>query len=137
MAKMILALSSAFLSPGVLKSLCNASLVYVSRCCPQLSLREAVSKWWPVDGRADSQRGGHAEGQWLGLAFMDGDSSNSAPRLSRESVAKSFQDCHLKCEQKLQAQITPDIRVISRKQSQTSLTVELPMSFLFYVQCEY
>ena len=44
---------------------------------------------------------------WLGLAFMDGGFfGNSAPRLSRESVAKSFRDCYLKCEQKLQAQIT-------------------------------
>lgn len=76
---------------------------------------------------------------WLGLAFMDGGFfGNSAPRLSRESVAKSFQDCYLKCEQKAPgSDYTGDIRVISRKQSQTSLTVELPMSFLFLCSVSY
>lgn len=107
MAKMILALSSAFLSPEFLKSLCNASWSMFSKMLPTAFLREAVSKWYPwMDGLTRSEVDMLKAG-WLGLAFMDGGFfGNSAPRLSRESVAKSLRDCYLKCEQKLQAQIT-------------------------------
>lgn len=43
----------------------------------------------------------------LGFALIEGRIfGNSAPRLSRESVANSFQHCYLKHEQKLRAQIT-------------------------------
>ncbi|EDM09035.1 rCG43175 [Rattus norvegicus] len=45
MAKMILARSSAFLSPEFLKSLCRDSWSMFSKMLPTAFLRAAVSKW--------------------------------------------------------------------------------------------
>lgn len=96
-----------FLVPRVSEEPLQGFLVDVFKDVAHSFLTWGCVKVVAVDGRADPQRGGHGDGLMAWLCFHRcGLLENSAPRLSRESVAKSFRDCYLKLEQKLRAQIT-------------------------------